>query len=570
MDPHFPLHVAGNAEAVKSSPAAQVDKLAPATTDDVPSSWQKNDVTVTLSASDTGGSGVDKTYYTVGTSPADPTTGSSVYNPAAKPVLQDGEKIKYFSVDVVGNAESVKSSPAARVDKQAPSTTDNVPSGWQAGPVTVTLSASDTGGSGVDKTYYTEGAGSADPTTSSSVYNAANKPVLGDGERIKYFSVDAAGNAEAVKTSPVVQIDAQAPATSDDVPTTWQKNDVTVTLSTSDTGGSGVDRTYYEAGASPVNPTTASSVYDPGDKPVLGDGESIRYFSVDEVGNAEAVKASPAAKVDKLGPQTTDDVPAARQTQPVTVTLTATDTGGSGVGATYYEIGASPPDPTTASSVYDPAAKPVLGDGQRIKYFTVDVAGNAEAVRTSAAASVDGSPPNTSINSGRTGTITTRTATFTFSSDENGSTFECRMDAAQFTSCTSPVTYEDLADGPHTFQVRSIDELGNVDPSPASQSFRVEVTQEPPADTTPPETLFNKKKKKLKKTAGKKVKVSFRASEPSTFLCRIDKKAWKPCTSPKKVKVKAGKHVFLVAATDEAGNADPTPAKLKLKGIPKG
>ena len=34
-----------------------------------------------------GGSGVDKIYYTTGVSPADPTTSSSVYNPAAKPTL---------------------------------------------------------------------------------------------------------------------------------------------------------------------------------------------------------------------------------------------------------------------------------------------------------------------------------------------------------------------------------------------------------------------------------------------------------------------------------------------------
>jgi hypothetical protein len=132
------------------------------------------------------------------------------------------------------------------------------------------------------------------------------------------------------------------------------------------------------------------------------------------------------------------------------------------------------------------------------------------------------------------------------------------------------VSYDNLADGDHTFQVRAIDQLGNVDPSPSSQTFTVEASQVPPVDTTPPETTFNSKKKTLKAAVGKKVKLKFGANEPSTFLCRIDKKAWKTCTSPKKVKVKAGKHVFLVAATDAAGNADPTPAKFKLKGIPKG
>jgi VCBS repeat-containing protein len=92
------------------------DLAAPTTTDNVPAAVQTTRVTVTLTATDTGGSGVNKTYYTTGVSPVDPTTASSVYNPASKPTLGDGEKIKYFSVDLAGNAESVKTSIAARVN----------------------------------------------------------------------------------------------------------------------------------------------------------------------------------------------------------------------------------------------------------------------------------------------------------------------------------------------------------------------------------------------------------------------------------------------------------------------
>jgi hypothetical protein len=75
------------------------------------------------------------------------------------------------------------------------------------------------------------------------------------------------------------------------------------------------------------------------------------------------------------------------------VTLTAADTGGSGLDATYYTRGASPPDPTSASAVYNPAAKPNLADGERIKYFSTDNAGNAEAVKTSRVLAVALPPP---------------------------------------------------------------------------------------------------------------------------------------------------------------------------------
>jgi hypothetical protein len=430
---YFAVDEVGNAGSVKTSPAAKVDKQSPTTTDDVPAAWQKQDVAVTLSASDTGGSGVDATYYEVGTDPDDPTTGSSVFDPAHEPTLGNGEKIKYFTVDTAGNAEPVKTSPAAKVDEQAPTTTDDVPVTWQKDDVTVTLTAADTGGSGLEKTYYTVGVSPADPDTSSDAYDPANKPVLGDGERIKYFSVDVAGNAEPVKTSPAAKVDKQAPTTGDDVPAGgWNRSDVTVTLTAADTGGSGVDATYYEVGTDPDDPTTGSSVYDPANKPVLGDGERIKYFSVDVAGNAEAVKTSPAVQVDQAAPATSDDVPAGWQTDDVTVTLTAIDSGGSGVDATYYETGTDPDDPTTGSSVYDPANKPVLHDGEKIKYFSVDVAGNPEAVKTSGAVQVDKQDPATSDDVPAAWQKDDVTVTLAATDDRSG------VDATYYETGTSP------------------------------------------------------------------------------------------------------------------------------------
>lgn len=89
------------------------------------------------------------------------------------------------------------------VDTQPPTTTDDVPASTTAARIAVSLSAID-GGSGVDKTYYTLGAAPAAPTPASTPYDPANKPELNVGERIRYFSVDVVGNAEAVKTSRVV------------------------------------------------------------------------------------------------------------------------------------------------------------------------------------------------------------------------------------------------------------------------------------------------------------------------------------------------------------------------------
>lgn len=89
----------------------------------------------------------------------------------------------------------------------------------------------------------------------------------------------------------------------------------------------------------------------------------------------------------------------------------------------------------------------------------------------------------------------------------------------------------------------------------------------PPVDTTPPNTVAGKFKKKVKK---KTATFKFSSEAGATFVCKLDKGASKPCTSPYKLtKLKKGKHVLLVTASDAAGNADATPAQFKFKVVKK-
>jgi hypothetical protein len=86
-------------------------------------------------------------------------------------------------------------------------------------------------------------------------------------------------------------------------------------------------------------------------------------------------------------------------------------------------------------------------------------------------------------------------------------------------------------------------------------------------DTTPPQTRITHRPRH--KTKVDRARFKFRSSEKrSTFRCKLDKKKWRSCTSPKKYKhLNPGKHVFKVRATDAAGNVDPTPARAKFKVI---
>jgi hypothetical protein len=51
--------------------------------------------------------------------------------------------------------------------------------------------------------------------------------------------------------------------------------------------------------------------------------------------------------------------------------------------------------------------------------------------------------------------------------------FQCSLDGQTASSCTSPVTFNNLAVGIHTFQVTAIDTSKNVDPTPASFTWTI-------------------------------------------------------------------------------------------------
>ena len=111
--------------------------------------------------------------------------------------------------------------------------------------------------------------------------------------------------------------------------------------------------------------------------------------ATDPAGNVgSATQTLTIALPDETPPTTTDDVPAGSVTANVRVTLTAIDAD-PGVAATYYTTGVNPTYPPTAQSArYDPTDKPLLHDGERIRYFSADTLGNTEAAKTSDVAHV--------------------------------------------------------------------------------------------------------------------------------------------------------------------------------------
>src|SRR5207247_9523146 len=86
---------------------------------------------------------------------------------------------------------------------------------------------------------------------------------------------------------------------------------------------------------------------------------------------------------------------------------------------------------------------------------------------------VDTTPPDTTISAGPSGATTSTSASFSFSSPDAGATFECRLDGATWSACTSPQAYSALAVASHTFDVRAKDGAGNLDATPATRTWTV-------------------------------------------------------------------------------------------------
>ena len=183
-----------------------------------------------------------------------------------------------------------------------------------------------------------------------------------------------------------------------------------------------------------------------------------------------------------------------------------------------------------------------------------DRAGNLDASPAIYAWTVDTRTPDTQILGGPPADSPTTAATFTFVSPDAGAgaTFQCSLDGAAFAACSSPQTYSGLREAAHSFAVRVRDGVGNLDPTPATRSWTV--------DLTPPDTAITAGPSGTVPIAS--ASLSFTSSEPdSTFGCSLDGAPFTACSSPAALTGLAqGAHTFAVRATDGAGHDDPSPA----------
>jgi CSLREA domain-containing protein len=233
-------------------------------------------------------------------------------------------------------------------------------------------------------------------------------------------------------------------------------------------------------------------------------------------------------------------------------------------------------DPVRLCLPYEPAA--YEGSSARVLAFDGTVWSDVTLTNDPAAGRVCAQPeelgllalarstgafPLASITAGPTNPSSSSTATFTFTVDQPGALALCSIDQLPYEICTSPHTYTHLEEGGHTFSVQAVGENGPI-PGYVPSVYEWEIVLS--ADTAPPDTTITSGPGEL---TGSHVNLfEFAGTDDRTasadleFQCWIDGEDLGGCSTPEEVEVLTdGEHVFEVAAIDDFGNVDPTPAR---------
>jgi len=352
--------------------------------------------------------------------------------------------------------------------------------------------------------------------------------------------VDLAGNADPTPVRAEFAIDLVAPET------TISEGPKGLTRFLGPFGFSADEPAFFECALDGDSFAFCDSPHFPPGSPPDGD-HTFRVRAIDAAGNADASPATRSFTLDRTAPVTTiDQGPVGTvETASVSFDFSADEA------ATFRCRIDGGPETACAS----PRAFSGLSDGDHsFAVRATDTAGNvgAPAARSFR---VEARPPETTLKSGPPPHTIETSAVFAFSSDEQGSTFECSLDETPFGTCDEPGEVAGLGDGEHTFRVRAIDAAGKPDPTPAEHSWTV--------DTIAPETAVDSGPSGLTRHRGPFV---FSSNETQVeFECAVDDiLQFDPCGTSHFISVADGEHTLWVRAVDPAGNADATPAERTL------
>jgi len=298
-----------------------VDKTAPVTTSTISGTangagWYNVPVTVTLSATDST-SGVADIFYNKNTA------GMTPYAAPISFSTNGTNTLSLYATDEAGKAETTQDinikvdtlAPTAQFTSDLDLTTNNgfvandshgfTSSGTDvhSGVASITTYArfdqnGDGALSGTNDSDFTQVSTTTTSPDTGTYYFTSNGAVDGttrDGQySFKVITTDNAGN-QIESTILTVKVDRTAPVTVDDAPTAAPASTpFTITLTPSDAPvSSGIANTYYTLdGTTPTTSSTTGTSILSDDITFSGDYFTVKYFSVDNLGNSEEVKVA--------------------------------------------------------------------------------------------------------------------------------------------------------------------------------------------------------------------------------------------------------------------------------------
>jgi peptidoglycan/xylan/chitin deacetylase (PgdA/CDA1 family) len=338
--------MAGNVEATKSQ-LLQFDTVPPVSTiacngTDCSSSAYAAPVSVSLSATDSGGSGGVEIHYE--TNGSDPSIFSPLY--VSSLTVSTTTTVKYRAWDSAGNVEATNSqliqvTPADTTPPSSAIACNNAvcSSSTYTAPVSVSLSASDPDDAVAAIRYTTDG---SDPTNSSTLYTSAF--TISSTTTVKFRAWDTAGNVEATN-SQLIQVNTTPADTTPPTSTiacngaactsAWYAPGVSVSLSASDPDDAVAAIRYTTDGSGPTNSSTLyTGAF------TISTTTTVKYRAWDTAGNAEATK-SQLIQVDTFAPTVsiTSPVNGATVTGNVKIVATTADAQIGVASVAYYVDG---------------------------------------------------------------------------------------------------------------------------------------------------------------------------------------------------------------------------------------
>ncbi len=484
------------------------------------------------------------------------------------PLADGGHTFRVRATDPAGNIDSSSALATFTVDTAAPDTALTSP---PSGPINDSTPSFEFTSTQVGSTFECKVDGAAYSACASGITVG---PLADGGHTFRVRATDPAGNIDSSSALATFTVDTAAPDTALTSPPSGPINDSTPSFEFTSTQVGSTFECKVDGGA--FTACNSGDTFGP-----LADGaHTFAVRAIDPAGNTDQSPAQSTFTVDTGAPDTALTSPVQGPTPDSSPSFDFTSTE---AGSTFQcSVDGGAASACNSGDTFGP-----LADGDHtFAVQSTDPAGNTDQSPAQTSFTVDTAAPDTALTNPPQGNISNPAPIIDFSSPDPAATFQCALDGVPFTPCNSGLTLGPLADGEHTFAVRAIDPVGNIDQSPAQTSFTLDTL------ISGREVSAKRKQKQRGRTVKAVAKVATGEAVTATLTGKVtpgkglklrdvtkavaDGEGAKLVGTLKRKQSEAvleqlaeGKKLkakLVVEITDDVGNLTTTTEKVKLKG----